>query len=947
VADGGLGGASGVTRRWSAQSTAVVIVVLLAMALALQIYSAHQREAEHAKGLVSAMTNSLAGQIGASFRGIDAMLEDLTAVVRAGQWDSPAQRQRFSGKLEAFPEILWFGLVDANGHLAPDTIPPLASAPDGVDVSDRDYFTGHDGGRAPVHLHIGAPVIGRATHVRTIHLSRPVFGRDGKFLGIAVAALSADTYARELESALLDPAGGSSLIRMDGLILARAPAQPEMFGLDIAASDLFTRWVPNSVRGVARLQAKTDGNLKLLGYQRLDRYPLLVTSGLSCDVVFSEWQWLAWVEVFIATLFAAAILYWARQADSRESRLQQQHAQLETMVDDRTGELRREIAERQLVEEELLLAKQRAEGASRAKSSFLAMMRHELRTPLNAVLGFSEMIRDQLLGPIAPPQYREYGDYIHSSAEHLLGVLNGILDLASIDVGQLRMVEELAVPDDICRSAVALMAPSAVDRRIRLEADLSGHLPLVRVDERLIRQALVSVLSNAIKFTEPGGLVTLHSEERLEGIALVVSDTGIGMSEEDVKRAMEAFAQLDERLVRQYEGTGVGLALAEACMRIHGGTMAVRSEKGNGTEVCLLIPAHRIVEEGADAVGLPSGAAQGVAMSPLSTRFEWARSIGDGGGILIVDDLPTSQLLLAGLLAREGYFIRTADGGKAALEAVAAKVPDLILLDVEMPLMDGFEVCRRLKRDDRLRDVPVVFVSVGNEQATKVAAFDAGGVDFIGKPFHAQEVLARVRNHLDLHHAREQVRELDRSLSEATDELARLAQTDGMLGIANRLHFDQALAREWEQHEGSPLALVMVDVDGLATYNETYGHLAGDACLKRIARIAASALREPGGLLARFGAGNLAILLPHSDEEGALAVARDIQLQVKEAGIAHASTPVAGVRFVTVSIGVSASPPAAGGEAKELVSAAVRALRLAKEGGRNRIRCDGALYLVS
>jgi diguanylate cyclase (GGDEF)-like protein len=605
---------------------------------------------------------------------------------------------------------------------------------------------------------------------------------------------------------------------------------------------------------------------------------------------------------------------------------------LEQLVDERTAELRREIAERKLVEVELVLARQRAEGASNAKSEFLSMMSHELRTPLNAVLGFSEMMRDQVLGPIGNTRYVEFANHIHSSAGHLLGVINDILDYSEIEAGKLDLSDDVISPNELCRTSLRVWASAAAERDIVLEARLDESLPGLRIDGRLVQQALNNLLDNSIKFTDPGGRVVVRSEMRPEGIALVLSDSGIGMTEEEIALALAPFTQVDQRLSRKYGGTGLGLPLAERCIRMHGGTLTIYSTRGSGTEVHILFPSHRIIEASLEDLAPPQSVPGGAWPQPLNRP----RTISEDGGILVVDDMVPAQILLASLLAKEGYYVRTADDGEQALAAIAAKPPELIVLDIEMPGIDGFEVCRRLKQIEHLRDIPVIFISAANEVGSKVEGFKAGAIDYITKPYQSKEVLARVRTHLELFRSRQQVDLLNTELTEANRELHKLSQIDGLLGIANRLYFDQSLTKEWRRalRETAPLSVLMIDVDQFKAYNDTYGHLAGDACLKRIAQAVASGLRRPVDLLARYGGEELVVVLPSTPLQGARAVAETIIDKVREAGIAHGASTIA--PYVTVSIGAASMVPDEKAQPNDLVAIADSALYKAKAAGRNR-----------
>ena len=241
-------------------------------------------------------------------------------------------------------------------------------------------------------------------------------------------------------------------------------------------------------------------------------------------------------------------------------------------------------------------AKDQAETASRAKSEFLANMSHELRTPLNAILGFAEIIRDRLLGPIAD-RYAEYANDIHSSGSHLLGIINDILDLSKVEAGRIDLVEEIVELQDIVRSVVLLLRERVATAELALKVELPDALLLIRADERKLKQVLMNLLSNAVKFTPSGGEIKVSARAEGErGLVIEVRDNGIGIAPEDIARALSPFGQVDSRLSRRYEGTGLGLPLARALTELHGGALELDSAPGRGTAVRIVLPCDRLVE---------------------------------------------------------------------------------------------------------------------------------------------------------------------------------------------------------------------------------------------------------------------------------------------------------------------------------------------------------------
>jgi len=240
-------------------------------------------------------------------------------------------------------------------------------------------------------------------------------------------------------------------------------------------------------------------------------------------------------------------------------------------------------------ERELVQAKNAAEAASRAKTEFLAVVSHEVRTPLNAVIGFSEMLRDGYAGPVDPKQ-REYLEDILVSARHLLRLMGDMLDMSAIEAGRIAVRPALLPVRSEIEASVALVRTRAKAAELGLVIEVAEDVPPLWVDRTRFRQILLNLISNAVKFTPPGGTVTIRAENRGEEIVVAVSDTGIGMCEEDIPRALEPFRQIDNAMSRQYEGVGLGLPLAKNLTELQGGRLEMTSRLGRGTTVTLHFP---------------------------------------------------------------------------------------------------------------------------------------------------------------------------------------------------------------------------------------------------------------------------------------------------------------------------------------------------------------------
>lgn len=258
-----------------------------------------------------------------------------------------------------------------------------------------------------------------------------------------------------------------------------------------------------------------------------------------------------------------------------------------------------DITLRKQMEESLRLAKDQADAANRAKSAFLANMSHELRTPLNAIIGFSEMMIKETFGALGHDKYKEYLGDVHASAEHLLEIINEVLDMSKIEAGRIELDESGVDIGEMIDSVTRMMASRAFGSNLKINIDVPANLPGITADQRLVRQIFINLLSNAVKFSRPGGNIDVHAEILKDGrLQVDIRDEGVGIPTSKINRAMEPFGQVSDRAENaQYQqGTGLGLPLAKAMIELHDGKMKLESEEGKGTRVSIIFPAYRVIQ---------------------------------------------------------------------------------------------------------------------------------------------------------------------------------------------------------------------------------------------------------------------------------------------------------------------------------------------------------------
>ena len=380
-----------------------------------------------------------------------------------------------------------------------------------------------------------------------------------------------------------------------------------------------------------------------------------------------------------------------------------------------------------------------AKAASRAKSVFLATMSHELRTPLNSVIGFSRLMAGSRT--MSADEKRNLA-IIHRSGQHLLRLINDILELSKIEAGRAVLQSEAVDLRELAQEVMDMVGARAQQSGLRLALRHSGLPPAVRVDGAKLRQVLLNLMSNAVKFVERGG-VTLELHGRLLGqdrhaVSFAVRDSGIGIAAEDVARIFEPFFQVDDN--GRQEGTGLGLAISRDFVQMMGGRLEVESVPGSGSVFRFTIEA----EASASAPQPPASEVSGLAPPQRGRR------------ILVVDDNADAFRLLAGMLAPLGFDLSYADGGAAALEALARAPCDLVLLDWRMPGLDGLEVTRRLRADAALAQPRVVVLTASAFEDEQQEALAAGADDFLRKPIEHERLFQVLEQQLGLSFLREQ-----------------------------------------------------------------------------------------------------------------------------------------------------------------------------------------------
>jgi PAS domain S-box-containing protein len=472
-------------------------------------------------------------------------------------------------------------------------------------------------------------------------------------------------------------------------------------------------------------------------------------------------------------------------------------------------------------EADLAEAKARAEAANRAKSSFLANMSHELRTPLNAVLGFSRLLKND---PEVTPQQRETLDIIVRSGEHLLNLINNVLDMAKIESGQVGLKQSEVDLHRLLHEMQSLMGAGAVEKGLRFALELDPDLPRsVAVDAGKLRQVLLNLLGNAIKYTDSGGvklrarLASIHGAEEAK-VRFEVEDSGRGISPEDCQRIFSPFVQLGDQTPAQ-AGTGLGLSICKQYVELMGGRIAVASKPGKGAVFYFIIPV-RI---------LPS--------LPERDELKHRRILGLAEGqpryrLLIVEDQPENRLLLRRILTPLGFELREAANGLEAVALFEQWHPDLIWMDIRMPVMDGLEAVRRVRATQAGAGIKVIALTAHALDEESVPIMAAGCDGLVRKPFHEQELFEALAQHLHLKFVYEMASPHE-STEEAPEVAVRPEQLDA-LPAELRQELRQAVI---ELDTARTQALIEQVTERDAALGRTMNTLAGQLDYKRLLKL--------------------------------------------------------------------------------------------------------------
>jgi len=710
--------------RWAAPLAVAVVCTLGLVLLWSSVMTNLAKDRRIAEGHLENQTANLARALEehtlSTVRNIDQTLTILRRIYVENRDDFPKYHSEVSRSFNS-RMVLQTGVIGADGFLEVSDLPEANR----IDLSDRDHFlVPRDNPRDD--LYISVPVFGRSSGKWTIQFARRITKSNGDFGGVLVVSVDPNYFAEFYGSINIGTEGSSGLVGKDRFVRARATgAIGEASGLGTVVPADRPYFDPSQPEvGNFRATSVIDGTHRMFSWRRLADYPLIVLITASIDESFAEFEasrrstifWVALASVVIA-IFAIALIVMILRQHAARVRLELQAV-----------ELRRLNAE-------YLLEREAATKANEAKSDFLSNISHELRTPLNSIIGFSQLM---VTDPATDAMSREGAATIHKSGQHLLSLINDVLDLAKIEDRHVELSIEPVDVASLIKEAVSIVAPLAEKHAVTIaKTDIVGSW--VRADRVRLKQIILNLLSNAIKYNRPSGRVAIEAVSEREGtLRIRVSDTGRGIPSDRLAELFKPFNRLGAEATG-IEGSGIGLALSRRLAEMMNGSIGVESVAGEGSRFWIDLP----------SVGAPMRAG----ISPENQSATGSTRAAPMKSIVYVEDSPANVDLVRRIVRRlPGVELIAAHHPRLGIDLIKAHRPALVLLDLNMPEMDGFDVLRTIKADPTTRDIPAIAVTAAAMPSDVAKGKAAGFADYVTKPLDIGKFLATLRAHIEDRH---------------------------------------------------------------------------------------------------------------------------------------------------------------------------------------------------
>jgi signal transduction histidine kinase/CheY-like chemotaxis protein/HPt (histidine-containing phosphotransfer) domain-containing protein len=690
-------------------ATGTALLLTIAAALALAIYQARDSEIAEWRDQLDGTALLLAEQTAHEMSAADLLLEGMLERIRLlDARDQVTLRARLGGAAEferlqehrrVLPQIEVATLVAADGAVLNFT---RSYPPPPINLADRDYFQAHRA-QSDLGLYISAPVRNKGNGAWTFYLTRRISAPDGSFMGVVLVGVACRQLSDFYGKIKLSEGSAVTLYRRDFTVLAHWPHRDQLMGQVNRNGSSYTiierqrQAAGTAVVSTPRLAADGRAVTRMGAARLIANYPMIINISVPEAVFLAQWRQFALQLIGVGAVCSLAVLA-------------------------ACGIVLRAMRKRDGAVREQRALKAEADAANSAKSAFLAMMSHEIRTPLTAVIGFAEQLEHAGRSETA-----ELGRIIVRNSQHLLSLINDILDMSKVESGKLVLESVPFVPAEALEAVSALLRGSAVQRGIGYRASVDDSCPAaVLGDPTRWRQILMNLVSNAIKFTEHGAVeVSVWYQPAAQLLCCRVRDSGIGMSAEQTAALFTPFTQADSSVARRFGGTGLGLYLVRQLATAMGGNVQVDSAAGRGTSMTVCVQAAPTMPPAAPLVAADSGGQV-------------------AGRVLVVEDGADNRLLVRALLERMGAEVLCAADGAEGVTAAQAQAPDLVLMDIQMPVLDGVSATRQLRAAGYRGPVVALTANVLAEDHARYRA--AGFDDCLAKPIERaafRQVVAR------------------------------------------------------------------------------------------------------------------------------------------------------------------------------------------------------------